>query len=245
MALPVGFNRIVMIAVLVLVTGAGFFVMQSKNRPLEQDAQPLGYYAARGAGEIPFGRDMLGYDGTPMVAAEAPSTATANFINDNGLMIGPIAGTMTLSIDGMGTNRRIPAMSTCHRSNLSPGLSWSGAPARTKSFVVMFEKVEPDGKNPLYWSVYNIDAKITAIPGAVAQGPDIAGIGNQGKNHSENISYVGPCIPRGEHAFLFRVFALDTRLNLSGGATRDELVKQMNGHIIDIARVDAVHLYKM
>jgi Raf kinase inhibitor-like YbhB/YbcL family protein len=243
MAGSAGFSKFVILAVLVLVAGAVFWVLRPQGTPPAQAPAPVGYYQARGPAPIPPTRDMLGYDGASDPAPVPVSTA--GIVNDNGLMIGALAGTMRMTMDGLGPNNRIPAMSTCHRSNQSPAISWSGAPARTRSFVVMFEKIEPDGKNHLYWSVYNIDASTTSIPPALAQGPDIAGIGSQGKNHTENIGYIGPCIPRGEHPFQIRVFALDTRLNLQGGATRDELVKHMNGHIIDMARLPLVHLYRM
>ena len=117
--------------------------------------------------------------------------------------------------------------------NVSPPISWSGAPQGTKSFVVLCE--DPDAPSPkhprpkpwVHWVLFNIPASTTSIPeGQTA--------GTPGKNDFGDLAYGGPLPPPGSgtHRYFFKVYALDTTLSLAKGATRDEVLRAMQGHIL-------------
>ena len=53
-----------------------------------------------------------------------------------------------------------------------------------------------------------------------------------GKNSSGNTRYDGPCPPSGTHRYYFKLYALDTLVDLLPGATKEELLKAMQGHIL-------------
>lgn len=238
------FKWVILIAAIAV---AAFVVIRARA---PQTATPVvaDYYAPRNTpNTISPERDLLD---EMAGAAVAPSVSgvpgAAALVNDGGLMIGALAGTLRANGAGFSAGQRYPLMSTCYRSNLSPGLSWSDAPAKTKTYAVLFEKVEESGDPTLYWSLYNIPASRTGIDGDVPKDiGDVDGVGLQGKNHAGNVGYTGPCVPRGEHQFQIRVLALDSVLTIPPGADRAALFKIMTGHIIDMVKMPVIHMYKM
>ncbi|MGC9325868.1 MAG: YbhB/YbcL family Raf kinase inhibitor-like protein, partial [Desulfomonilia bacterium] len=56
--------------------------------------------------------------------------------------------------------------------------------------------------------------------------------GTQGRNDFRKIGYGGPCPPSGTHRYFFKLYALDTELNLPPGRTKKELLHAMEGHIL-------------
>ncbi|NGX54280.1 MAG: hypothetical protein K1000chlam4_01005, partial [Chlamydiae bacterium] len=78
----------------------------------------------------------------------------------------------------------------------------------------------------VHWVVYNIDPKVTKIEESSQP------FGTVGKNTGGQESYMGPCPPDREHRYFFKLYALDTRLKLGSGATKEELLKSMEGHIL-------------
>lgn len=118
--------------------------------------------------------------------------------------------------------------------NVSPALSWSGAPAGTKSFAVICD--DPDAPSPkkprenpwVHWVVHNIPADRTSL----AEGE--AGGGTVGKNDFKETTWGGPMPPPGSgtHRYFFKVYALDTTLDLPADATKEQLEKAMEGHVL-------------
>jgi Raf kinase inhibitor-like YbhB/YbcL family protein len=80
--------------------------------------------------------------------------------------------------------------------------------------------------------VYDIPSDVTKLPESVAKKDQLDIGARQGKNDFDQIGYGGPCLPAGEHRFFFRVYALDGPTNLKVGATKDELMNAMKGHIL-------------
>lgn len=125
----------------------------------------------------------------------------------------------------------------------SPNLSFSNIPDGTQSFaLIMFDPDAPD-KNFVHWIIFNIPV---STPGLEADIPRDAVLENsikQGTNGAQRIGYFGPCPPpRETHNYVFNIFALDTVLNLEGGANKNQLLKAMNGHITGKGKI--VGLYK-
>ncbi len=122
----------------------------------------------------------------------------------------------------------------CGGENYSPPLSWTGTPAGTQSFAMTM--YDPDGGNWVHWVQFNIPGDKTDLPEAVG-GPDIGikGVNSFHKNH-----YGGPCPPSGTHRYIFTLYALDTLLSLSEGATKVEVDAAMQGHILGQAQLTGV-----
>lgn len=132
----------------------------------------------------------------------------------------------------------IPAVHSAYDQNVSPALTWSGAPAGTQSFALLME--DPDAKNmPLpvvHWIAWNIPADVTSLKESIP-GADRLVIPKemrQGANSAGVVGYRGPRPPEGDppHHYHIQIFALDTKLDLPLGAGRDDLLKAMQRHVV-------------
>ena len=116
----------------------------------------------------------------------------------------------------------------CSGDNYSPALSWTGAPEETSSFAVIMH--DPDGGNWTHWVQFNIPSNATRLDEANG-GP---AVGIKGTNSFGGKGYAGPCPPSDgkTHRYIFTLFALDSKMDLPTGATREHLEKAMAGHIL-------------
>ncbi|MFA5322232.1 MAG: YbhB/YbcL family Raf kinase inhibitor-like protein [Smithella sp.] len=131
----------------------------------------------------------------------------------------------------------IPAKYTCDGQNISPPLSWSDAPEKTKSFSLICD--DPDAPVGLWvhWVIFDIPATVNSLPENFPRQKEIPGLGKNGKNTSRRWGYDGPCPPNGTHRYYFKLYALDTMLNLKAGLTKDELLAAMKGHVLSEAQL--------
>jgi Raf kinase inhibitor-like YbhB/YbcL family protein len=127
----------------------------------------------------------------------------------------------------------IPAKHTADGPNLSPPLSWSGAPGNTKSFALVCEDPDAPRGTWIHWVVYNLPADAQELAEGVSTDLTLAGGARQGKNDFGKIGYGGPAPPPGKpHRYFFRVFALDQLLDLPEKANRAQLEAAMKGHLL-------------
>jgi len=127
----------------------------------------------------------------------------------------------------------IPAKYTCDSDDVSPPLQWTNAPARTKSFALIADDPDAPMGNWVHWVAYDLSANTSALPEDVAKTPTLAGGAKQGMNDFRRLGYGGPCPPPGKpHRYFFKIYALDTVLNLKPGLTKRELLQATNGHVL-------------
>lgn len=133
----------------------------------------------------------------------------------------------------------IPVKYTCDGDDVSPALRWFEPPAGTRSFALIMEDPDAPGGTFIHWILYNIPPNLSELPENVPKRPEVAGIGMQGVNDFGRIGYGGPCPPRTHppHRYYFRLYALDTTLNLRPGANLGEVRAAMSGHILAEAYV--------
>lgn len=133
----------------------------------------------------------------------------------------------------------------CSGGNLSPALSWDGAPAATKSYAVTaYDPDAPTGSGWWHWVVYNIPATSHSLErgaGAIGATPHGA---SQGRTDFGSAGYGGPCPPpgHGRHRYQFTVYALDVeRLDLPADASAALVGFHLHTHRLDEARIEAVY----
>ena len=119
----------------------------------------------------------------------------------------------------------------CNGENYSPPLSIGASPANTQSFALIM--VDPDAGNWVHWVQFNIPGTTKELDSAVG-GPDL---GIKGGNSFREIGYAGPCPPSGTHNYIITIYALDSLLSLSQGATKAEVEAAMRGHILQQAQL--------
>ena len=137
------------------------------------------------------------------------------------------------------------------RLNISPPLEWTGVPEGTLSIAMQMDSdqiahaEDPDVRF-LHWSIWNLPPDTAGLPERVATTTEVAALGpdtRQGTNDDKVVGYSGPCPipvtvgyfdakPKVVFEYLFHVYALDIVLDLSGGATRDEFLQAIDGHIL-------------
>jgi Raf kinase inhibitor-like YbhB/YbcL family protein len=140
----------------------------------------------------------------------------------------------------------IPARHTCEGEDVSPALAWSGAPAGTRSFVLIVD--DPDAPDPraprmtwVHWVLYDIPATATGLPEGV-RSKDLPKATREGLNDWKKTGYGGPCPPIGRHRYFHKLYALDVELPDLKNPTKAQLEKAMQGHVL--ARTELVGTYE-
>jgi Raf kinase inhibitor-like YbhB/YbcL family protein len=123
-------------------------------------------------------------------------------------------------------NGPIPEKYTCEGNNISPPLKISGIPAGSVSLAIIVD--DPDAPSGVFvhWLAWNIDPGLINLP----EGADLP---SQGKNDFRVNAYNGPCPPPGKpHRYFFKVYALDQKLSLPEGSTKQDLLDAIEGHVL-------------
>jgi Raf kinase inhibitor-like YbhB/YbcL family protein len=131
----------------------------------------------------------------------------------------------------------IPTQYSCKDKDQSPTLSWSGAPAGTKSYALIVDDPDAPSGTWVHWVYYNIPASQTSLMEGLAREKEFKDGSRNGENSWGVLGYDGPCPPSGTHRYFFKMYALDAVLALEPGATKPELLKAMQGHILATAEL--------
>lgn len=135
----------------------------------------------------------------------------------------PIQVTSSAFKDG----ETIPTKYTCDGANISPPLAWSTVPNGTLSLALIADDPDAPVGNWVHWVLYNIPAGQTAL----SEGVQNTGV--QGTNSFRQTGYGGPCPPKGKpHRYFFKLYALDSPVNLKSSPSKADLEKAMQGHIL-------------
>jgi len=155
--------------------------------------------------------------------------------------------TLTVTSATIKAGETIPKDHTADGTNVSPAISWSGAPTTTKQFALIMD--DPDvqfgGGNFVHWVVYKIPGTAKGLPAnvpidsAVLKDPADA---IQGMSGFRRAIYRGPSPPPGKpHHYTFTVYALDADLSLAEGLNKADLLKAMEGHIVGQGSLVAIY----
>ncbi len=134
----------------------------------------------------------------------------------------------------------IPTKYTCDGSNVSPPLSWNYSPEDTKSFALIMD--DPDAPIGVFthWVLFNLPENTDKLPEGLPSQATLENGGKHGINGLGQLGYFGPCPPSGpSHTYRFRLYALDLVLNLESGASKEDVLNVMEGHILAEAELTA------
>ncbi len=143
----------------------------------------------------------------------------------------------TLTSKTITNGKPLPVNTGWKADNKVPDLSWANPPQGTKSLVLIVDDPDAPTKTPwVHWVVFNIPASYKSIP-PLGKNKDKDGI-RQGINSYNEIGYGGPHPPVGEtHRYYFKLYALDTTLDLPGGTTKEKVTAAIKGHILGEAQL--------
>lgn len=126
----------------------------------------------------------------------------------------------------------IPAKYTCDGEDISTPLNWSDPPAGTKSFALISDDPDAPVGTWVHWVMWNIPASTRALEENLPKKASLPNKAKQGTTDFRRIGYGGPCPPSGTHRYFFKLYALDTTLNLPASTTKKDLEKAMQGYIL-------------
>jgi Raf kinase inhibitor-like YbhB/YbcL family protein len=150
-------------------------------------------------------------------------------------------GTLTLTSNAFSAGERIPQIHAYapEGENVSPQLAWSGAPAGTKELALIVDDPDAPRAEPwVHWVVYEIPAGKTEIPQDASSGSgtlsQLTGA-REGKNDFGDLGWGGPLPPEGHgtHHYHFKLYALDAPLEVGRGASKKDLLRAMEGHVLE------------
>lgn len=149
---------------------------------------------------------------------------------------------MELKGDAIRPNGTIPTRYAREGDDKSPPLSWSDLPEETKSLALVMEDPDAPRGHFTHWLIWDIPVTHGGLSEDVSHAGDFTDGTRQGDNDFNERGYSGPHPPRGEkHRYVFKLFAIDDKLELEEGATKDELFEAMRGHVLDQAELVATY----
>lgn len=141
---------------------------------------------------------------------------------------------MTLTSPEFEHNQFIPRKFTCEGDDVNPALIIEDVPKEAKSLALIMDDPDASMGTWVHWVVFDIPVKNRIEENNIP--------GKQGINNAGQKNYHGPCPPSGVHRYFFKLYALDTLLNLKEGISKGGLEKAMQGHIL--AEAELIGLYK-
>ena len=152
--------------------------------------------------------------------------------------------TVSLTSDAFIDGTGIPSKYTCRGANVSPPLSWSGIPEGAKSLALIVDDADAeDGVPSPHWVLFSLPADVVGLPDGVPATASTPEGGTNGTNAFDSLGYSGPC-PRGggpTHRYVFNLYALDNDPGLQSSATKADLFKAIDGHILAAGRLTGTY----
>ena len=129
----------------------------------------------------------------------------------------------------------IPARFTCDGEDVSPDVTWEGAPPETAALALIVD--DPDARGWVHWVVFDMTGTSSGgLAEGISTSPDAP---PQGTNDFRRVGWGGPCPPSGEHRYVFRLLALDEPIGLTGAPSAGQVLEAAQGHVVGDATLTA------
>jgi Raf kinase inhibitor-like YbhB/YbcL family protein len=135
----------------------------------------------------------------------------------------------------------IPSKYACDGEDVSPPISWSGAPERTRSYALIVNDIDAPMGEFTHWVIFNIPAAESGLQEGVPTVEMLSNGAIQGRNGFGKVGYGGPCPPSGTHRYVFHLYALDMLLSLQAGVLKRDVLDVMKGHVLDEAELTGLY----
>ncbi|MFW5858196.1 MAG: YbhB/YbcL family Raf kinase inhibitor-like protein [Planctomycetota bacterium] len=212
------------IAVVLLLVGIVVLVVRQPRAP--QNAGDSGVAEPAAAEPGTMGTNP---NGSGDQEATAGATADGTEADGNADQTEGATAMLTITSRAFDADQPIPERYSGEGENVSPPLAWDGAPEGTASIALIVDDPDAPREDPfVHWVLVNLPADAREL----AEGS--AGGGTEGKNSADRTGYMGPMPPpgHGTHHYHFKVYALDTTLDLAGTPTKTDVLRAMEGHVL-------------
>lgn len=147
-----------------------------------------------------------------------------------------------LSSSAFAEGKEIPVMQTGQGKDASPPLKWSGVPANARSLALIADDPDAPMGTWVHWVLYDLPPSTTELAENVERSQYLPGGAKQGINDFKRLGYGGPYPPPGKpHRYYFKIYALDIVTDLKPGATKQQLLKAMEGHVLAEGQLMGTH----
>jgi Raf kinase inhibitor-like YbhB/YbcL family protein len=160
------------------------------------------------------------------------------FLANGAPALEPPKANMQLTSNAFKEGGPIPAKYTCDGKDMSPQLKWTNAPANVKSFALIADDPDAPAGTWVHWVLYDLPPTTTELAEDTPKSQFLPGGAKQGLTDFRRPGYGGPCPPPGKpHRYFFKLYALDTLLELKPGATKKDVEGAMQNHVVGQAQL--------
>jgi Raf kinase inhibitor-like YbhB/YbcL family protein len=143
------------------------------------------------------------------------------------------AMSITLTSPAFQEGATIPKAHTGDGKDTSPPLRWTDPPSGTKAMALICDDPDAPRRTWVHWVIYDLPADVRSLDESVPGDGKLANGAKQGKNDFGKTAYGGPAPPPGKpHRYFFKLYALDAPTGLATGATKDQLLAAIKGHVL-------------
>ena len=139
---------------------------------------------------------------------------------------------MAVSSSAFDEGGMIPSKYTCDGADISPALQWEGIPPGAESIALISDDPDAPMGTWVHCVLWNISPEAKGLPEQVPPEPALPDGSRQGISDFGRSGYGGPCPPGGTHRYYFKVYALDTMLDLPASTKKADLLVAMDGHVL-------------
>jgi Raf kinase inhibitor-like YbhB/YbcL family protein len=166
------------------------------------------------------------------------STETGNTNSGGKKMALELKTSLELVSSAFSDGMPIPVKYTADGQDISPPLKWTAGPATTKGYCLICDDPDAPSGTWVHWVVYNIPPHVLELPEGLPKDPNLQEGIRQGITSFGSTGYGGPAPPKGkQHHYYFKLYALDSVIDLKPAATEAQLVKAIQGRVIAEAKL--------
>ena len=165
-------------------------------------------------------------------SGSSPGAATDTQETEAPLDRSPTRPPLALTSSAFTAGSPIPLKYTCDGDDVSPPLNWDNVPQNTESLVLIVDDPDAPAGTWVHWVLFNVPPATRALAEAIPADAELADGSRHGMNGWKRRDFGGPCPPSGTHRYFFRLYALDSMLDLNAGASKQDVLAAMEGHIL-------------